>query len=86
MNYHAKMMNIPDNVSGGMPLGEARVAYKVGHKDARHAAAEIAAKADADIATLRSALQLARSEIAGLPRSIGYEFTHLPAIDAALAV
>jgi hypothetical protein len=31
------------------------------------------------------ALRLARDELAGLPHSLGYSFTHLPAIDAALA-
>lgn len=53
MNYHNRMMNIQDDVSGGMSPGENRVAYKVGHKDARHAAAEIALEADAEIERLR---------------------------------
>lgn len=34
---------------------------------------------------LLAALQKARAELAGLPHSLGYEFTHLPEIDAALA-
>lgn len=39
----------------------------------------------AEVEKLRAALKLARDEIAGLPHSLGYAFTHLPAIDAALA-
>ena len=34
---------------------------------------------------LLAALKLARVEMAGLPHSLGYEFTHLPKIDAAIA-
>lgn len=31
------------------------------------------------------ALKMAREELAGLPHSLGYEFTHLPKIDTVLA-
>ena len=34
---------------------------------------------------LLEALKLARAELAGLPRSLGYGFTHLPKIDAVIA-
>jgi hypothetical protein len=34
---------------------------------------------------LLEALVLARAELAGLPHSLGYNFTHLPKIDAAIA-
>jgi hypothetical protein len=34
---------------------------------------------------LLDALRLARQELAGLPRSLGYYFTHIPKIDAAIA-
>jgi hypothetical protein len=37
------------------------------------------------IEQMRDALQNARDEFGGLPRSLGYSFTHLPAINAALA-
>lgn len=33
---------------------------------------------------LLEALILARNELAGLPHSLGYDFTHLPKIDAAI--
>lgn len=38
----------------------------------------------AENARLRAALVLAREAIAGMPASLGYEYTHLRAIDAAL--
>ena len=34
---------------------------------------------------LLEALKMARAELAGLPRSLGYGFTHLPKIDAVIA-
>ena len=34
---------------------------------------------------LLEALKMARAELAGLPRSLGYDFTHLPKIDAVIA-
>ena len=39
----------------------------------------------ADNNQLREALELARKEYEGLPRSLGYEFTHLPIIYKALS-
>lgn len=69
MNYHNRMMNIQDRVSAGMSPGENRVAYKVGHKDARHAAADIANEADAEIRRLRDVLQnIDSNELAELRR------------------
>lgn len=41
--------------------------------------------AEGDARRLREALILARDEFNGLPRSLGYSITHLPAIDAAIA-
>src|SRR5262249_48601702 len=56
MTYHAQMMNIPcyDEKAGEqIDAGHsAYLAYKHGHRDARHAAAEIAIQADARIAEL----------------------------------
>jgi hypothetical protein len=40
--------------------------------------------ATATVERMAEALEKAREFGAGLPRSLGYEFTHLPAIDAAL--
>jgi len=37
------------------------------------------------VEALARAAVLLRDEFAGLPHSLGYEFTHLPKIDAALA-
>jgi cytosine/adenosine deaminase-related metal-dependent hydrolase len=41
--------------------------------------------ARATVEAMAEALKLARSELNGLPHSLGYEFTHIPKIDAALA-
>lgn len=86
MNYHNRMMNIPciDAKARGEEQQSQELACKIGHRDARHAAAEIANEADAKIRELRDALQNARDALAGLPLSLGYDITHLPAIDAVL--
>ena len=65
MNLHNEIMNIPvdnrkhlDAVSGA-----GAAAYKFGHRDARHAAAELSLKAEARIEELEEALQKAREDI-----------------------
>jgi hypothetical protein len=50
MSYHARMMNIRKGQFGNRPH------YQEGHRDARHAAAEIALEADAEIERLRAVL------------------------------
>ena len=64
MNLHGKIMNIkcdPGNVAAGFDAGtltrDQVTHYKLGHKDARHAAAEQALKADACIEALRSLMR-----------------------------
>lgn len=52
MNLHGRIMNLP---ASGEPAGGS-MAYKLGHRDARHAAAEMAKEADALIAELTEAL------------------------------
>jgi hypothetical protein len=52
-SYHARVMNIRDDATDEMFPGSSRFAYKTGHKDARHVAAEIASEADAEIERLR---------------------------------
>lgn len=53
MNLHAKMINLPcAPVTGIGESMHAVAGYKQGHKAARHAAAELALKADARIAHL----------------------------------
>ena len=54
-NYHGRIMNIPSDVEG--MSNPSRVIYKTGHRDARHAAAEIAAEADGVIEELYEALE-----------------------------
>jgi hypothetical protein len=58
MNMHGRIMNLPG--AGGLSEigtthGE-QLAYKRGHRDARHAAAEIAVKGDALVEELVAAL------------------------------
>ena len=57
MNFHGRMINIRDNADD-----EALSEYKRGHRDARHAAAEIANEADARIAELEAQLAAAQAE------------------------
>jgi hypothetical protein len=49
MSYHSRMMNLPPDKE---PVNGSS-AYRLGHRDARHAAAEIANEADAEIDQLR---------------------------------
>lgn len=56
MSLHGNIMNISDKVTenkNAMSGNDAFIAYKEGHRDARHAAAELALKADACIDALR---------------------------------
>lgn len=63
MSYHDEMMNIPAiGLAAGTPI-EARTTYKIGHRDARHAAAEIALKADARIELLERLLLQAYDDV-----------------------
>lgn len=54
MNLHGQIMNLPQ-CDPGLEADPQR-AYKLGHRDARHAAAELALAADAEIERLREAL------------------------------
>lgn len=63
---HAPIMNLPFDIST-LPHGYGHdTAYVMGHRDARHAAAELANEADATIDTLRAALQTQAEEAAKL--------------------
>lgn len=84
MDLHGQIMNLPHPPMARVEKNPS-IAYKVGHRDARHAAAELALQADAAREELLALLRKARNEFKGLPHSLGYEFTHLPEIDAALA-
>lgn len=61
-NYHARMMNIPcvpmHRLAGTKEARTRTGAYSWGHKDARHAAAEIANEADAELTRLRFDLEV----------------------------
>jgi hypothetical protein len=57
MSLHAKIMNLPALMCSPADSVDAGRAYKIGHRDARHAAADIASEADALIADLVSELK-----------------------------
>ena len=59
MDLHSDIMNIrvdEQDLRENLP-GPSFAAYKVGHRDARHAAAELSLKADARIEDLEQALE-----------------------------
>ena len=62
MNLHNLIMNIPCVSASSGSTKKAN--YNEGHRDARHAAAELALTADAEIVKLRKALQFAQSGFA----------------------
>lgn len=64
MDLHGQIMNISDKVTenkNAMAGNAAFVAYKEGHRDARHAAAELALKADVCIDALRAIVEQQRT-------------------------
>lgn len=58
MNYHQRMMNIP---LGDLIADSGQ--YRNGHRDARHAAAEIANEADAEVERLREVMAGVRARL-----------------------
>lgn len=50
MSYHNRVMNVPADPVKADEFLAGSMAYKHGHRDARHAAAAIAAEADAEVA------------------------------------
>ncbi len=68
MDYHGRMMNIPyDRLQETFDKNDltltARRPYKFGHRDARHAAAEIATEADREIDRLRTENEQLRTDL-----------------------
>ncbi len=60
MNLHNEIMNIPVTITmAELGLRQDLLPYTIGHRDARHAAAELALKADAEIESLRAQLEAA---------------------------
>ena len=55
MNLHSDIMNIPCFTE--LTNHAERMAYKIGHRDARHSAAELSLKAEARIDELEGALK-----------------------------
>jgi len=57
MNFHGRIMNIQVTSVEAPMTPEQRSVYKRGHRDARHAAAEIANEADEQIQELAESLE-----------------------------
>lgn len=82
MDLHDQIMNLPapDDITiagivtdGGNREPSAVYAYKCGHRDARHAAAELATQADARIAELEAQLKQAQLSIDSLRAHVATE-------------
>jgi hypothetical protein len=56
MSYHDQIMNLSCGDINHYNSFQERICYKTGHKEARHAAAELALKADTKIEMLTKAL------------------------------
>lgn len=63
MNYHNKIMNLPlvQPESVQKAPAQARMAYELGHRDARHSAAEVSLEAMREIEALNGKLNLISS-------------------------
>lgn len=57
MNLHNQIMNIPTDIDFTDWSDHDRQSYKRGHRDARHAAAELSLKAEARIEELEAVLK-----------------------------
>ena len=56
-DLHGKIMNISHGANTNLLRAEEWLSYRAGHRDARHAAAELALAGDAEIERLRAALE-----------------------------
>lgn len=65
MSLHDDIMNIPAIITGPMERERARI-YETGHRDARHAAAELAVKVDAEIKRLTAENAELRAQLESL--------------------
>lgn len=67
MNYFSAIMNIPTGANvERFPTSE-RFLFKTGHKEARHAAAEIALEAETEIARLEARIRGLENALYSLP-------------------
>ena len=71
MNLHGQMINIRCDAPTVLDDTE-RVIFKAGHRDARHAAAELALKADACIEALRDLVELYNNSASPQNRVAGW--------------
>lgn len=86
MDLHGQIMNLPQTPSGDFEKHAANPAwrgYQIGHRDARHAAAELVLKADAEIKRLCAALyEIAHADMT----TKGFQMMAAEAMDPANSV
>jgi len=76
MNLHSKIMNIDPNAED-IKNNQLRLAYKSGHRDARHEAAELAIKTENRIEDLELALDNMCNMWRSVCESYGWDADHL---------
>lgn len=85
MNIHNQIMNIPvDNSQHDDMSDRERIAYKLGHRDARHAAAEMALEKDDYILALENAARLTLLELSHIDQMGGMELEGAAALRKVL--
>ena len=67
-DMHGKIMNIGHGQKSPIMTAGEWLAYRSGHRDARHAAAEIALAGDAEIERLRAMIKAANAKLAEVMR------------------
>jgi hypothetical protein len=85
MNLHDKIMNLPATPPDFGSGWAASDGYKIGHRDARHAAADLALTADEQIRKLREALEWALSHVTQPVVRLQQNAAYCDAYDAARA-
>lgn len=74
-----------EKIPEALAVLDIEIAFQIGKSRDERDIPTALIKARAAFATEHEALKLARKEFDGLPHSLGYEFTHIPKIDAAIA-
>ena len=87
MDYHGRIMNIEVDVASMAAAGKPRslrFAFKAGHRDARHAAAEIANEAQREIDDTAKKLAVAKEIITALREVCATHDAEIASLRAAL--
>ena len=77
IDLHARIMKLRAREDGPFGSPSTRIAYKTGHRDARHAAAELASEQDVVVEELYEALEACVSSLVDSGRD------HAPSVEQA---